>query len=79
NIIFIDASKHFEKSKNQNRLRKEDIIKIIDTYQERKTVNKYSYVAPLSEVKENDYNLNIPRYVDTFEEEDEIDIKAVQG
>lgn len=77
NILFIDASKHFAKSKNQNQLREQDINKIIATYTERKTEDKYSYVAPLNEIKENDYNLNIPRYVDTFEEEPEIDLNAV--
>lgn len=77
NILFIDASKHFEKGKNQNRLRDEDIDKIIKTYQERKTDDKYSYAANLDEVKENDYNLNIPRYVDTFEEEEPIDLDEV--
>jgi len=77
NILFIDASQHFEKAKNQNRLRDEDIEKIITTYNDRKTIDKYSYVASLDEVAENDYNLNIPRYVDTFEEEEPIDIKEV--
>lgn len=77
NILFIDASKHFEKGKNQNRLRPEDIDKIIDTYQQRETIGKYSYVAKLEEVAENDYNLNIPRYVDTFEEEEPIDLAEV--
>lgn len=76
-ILFIDASKHFEKGKNQNRLREEDIGKIIDTYNQRKTTEKYSYVASLKEVAENDYNLNIPRYVDTFEEEEPIDLDEV--
>ena len=77
NILFIDASNYFEKWKNQNRLKDEDIDKIIDTYKNRKTTQKYSYVANLEEIKENDYNLNIPRYVDTFEEEIEIDLDAV--
>jgi len=76
-VLFIDASKHFEKGKNQNRLREEDITKILETYQDRKTVDKYSYVAKLSEIAENDYNLNIPRYVDTFEPEPEIDLAEV--
>ncbi len=76
-ILFIDASQHFEKAKNQNVLREKDIDKIITTYRERKAEDKYSHAAPLSEVKENDYNLNIPRYVDTFEEEEPIDIEAV--
>ena len=76
-VLFIDASKGFEKVKNQNRLRSEDIDKIITTYTERKTINKYSYVASLKEIADNDYNLNIPRYVDTFEEEAPIDLAAV--
>lgn len=78
-ILFIDASQHFEKAKNQNRLREGDITKIIDTYAERKTTDKYSYVAKLEEVTENDYNLNIPRYVDTFEEEELIDLSGVSS
>lgn len=78
-ILFIDASNDFEKGKNQNRLLPEHIDKIISTYHNRETIEKYSYVAPLSEVKENDYNLNIPRYVDTFEEEEEIDLMAVRA
>jgi len=75
--IFIDASQYFDKQKNQNILRDEDIERIITTFKERKTQDKYSYVAILKEIEENDYNLNIPRYVDTFEEEPEIDLKAV--
>lgn len=78
NVLFIDASKDFEPGKNQNRLRDEDINKIMETYKNREEKEKYSHVATLEEIKENDYNLNIPRYVDTFEEEEEIDIKAVQ-
>jgi type I restriction enzyme M protein len=77
NILFIDASQHFEKVKTQNVLRKEDIDKIINTYESRKPDNKYSHVALLSEVIENDYNLNIPRYVDTFEEEVPVDLAEV--
>lgn len=76
-ILFIDASQHFEKVKTQNQLRAEDIELIIDTYRERNTIDKYSYKATLSEVEENDYNLNIPRYVDTFEEEEPIDLNRV--
>jgi len=76
-VLFIDASKHFEKGKNQNRLRPSDIDKIIDTFRERKEVEKYSHVALLSEIVKNDYNLNIPRYVETFEEEEEVDIDAI--
>jgi len=77
NILFIDASAHFEKVKNQNVLRQEDINKIIYTYRNRTAEDKYAYVASLEEVAENDYNLNIPRYVDTFEEEEAIDLDAV--
>jgi type I restriction enzyme M protein len=77
NVLFIDASTGFEKSKNQNILREEHIEKIISTYRNRETIEKYSHVAPLSEIIENDYNLNISRYVDTFEEEKNIDINAV--
>lgn len=77
NIIFIDASKEFEKGKNQNRLTNNNIDKIFDTYLKRKEVKKYSHRATLKEIKENDYNLNIPRYVDTFEEEELIDIEKV--
>ena len=73
-VLFIDASKNFEKGKNQNVLRKEDIDKIIDTYKERKDVDKYAHVATIDEIKENDYNLNIPRYVDTFEPEPPVDL-----
>ena len=78
NILFIDASKDFEAGKNQNRLRDEDVDKIVKTYIDRVEIEKYCHVAPMSEVEQNEYNLNIPRYVDTFEEEEEIDIKQVQ-
>jgi type I restriction enzyme M protein len=77
NILFIDSSQHFEKVKTQNMLRAEDIDKIVTTFRERTTEDKYSYVAELSEVFENDHNLNIPRYVDTFEEEEPVDLEAV--
>ena len=76
-ILFIDASKEFEAGKNQNRLTDENVIKIFETYKNRKDVEKYAHVASLDEIKENEFNLNIPRYVDTFEEEPEIDIKQV--
>lgn len=76
-ILFIDASQHFEKVKTQNYLRDTDVDRIIQTYEKRVTIDKYSYVAGLDEVRENDYNLNIPRYVDTFEEEEQVDIVAV--
>ena len=73
-ILFIEASEGYEKVKNQNKLRPEDVEKIIETYAERKEIDKYSHVATLDEIKENNYNLNIPRYVDTFEDEEPIDL-----
>ncbi|MGL5752555.1 MAG: N-6 DNA methylase, partial [Paraclostridium sp.] len=76
-ILFIDASNEFEKGKNQNNLTDAHVEKIVDTYVKRETIDKYSYVASMDEIKENDYNLNIPRYVDTFEEEEAIDLKVV--
>lgn len=76
-VLFIDASAHSEKVKNQNVLRPEDIDKLINTLRARRAEDKYSHVAPLSEIAENDYNLNIPRYVDTFEEEEPVDLAAV--
>ncbi len=79
NILFIDASREFEKIKTQNKLRQEHIDKIVSTYRERKEIERYSHLATLDEIAENDYNLNIPRYVDTFEEEEPIDIKAVMA
>jgi type I restriction enzyme M protein len=77
NVLFIDASQYFEKIKTQNFLRTEDINKIIETYKKRNASEKYSHVAALSEITEKDYNLNIPRYVDTFEEEEAVDLKAM--
>lgn len=76
-ILFIDASKGFEKQGNQNALLPEHINKIVEVYRSRATEDKYSYLATLEEIQENDYNLNIPRYVDTFEEEEPIDLEAV--
>ena len=77
NVLFIDASQSFEKE-NQNLLTDEDVNKIVETYRHRETIDKFSYVASLDEIKDNDYNLNIPRYVDTFEEEEPIDLDLVQ-
>lgn len=76
-ILFIDASNDFEKQKNQNKLLSEHLDKIIDAFTQRQNIEKYAKVATLQEVKDNDYNLNIPRYVDTFEAEDEIDLNAI--
>jgi len=80
-VLFIDASGdgNFEKGKNQNILRDADIEKIVTAYKNYKTIEKYSYVATFDEIKENDFNLNIPRYVDTFEEEEMIDIDEVRA
>ena len=76
-ILFIDASNDFEKGKNQNKLSPANIDKIIEAIRERKGIEKYAHVASLDEIKENDYNLNIPRYVDTFEEEEVIALDEV--
>lgn len=76
-VLFINASEHFEKGKRQNILNEEHLQKIVDTYQHRKVIEKYSHRATLQEIEENNYNLNIPRYVNSFKEEEEIDIHAV--
>lgn len=77
-ILFIDASREFEQSTNQNKLRPQDTEKIVTTYRKRQEVEKYAYPAIVKEIEENEFNLNIPRYVDTFEPEPEIDIAATQ-
>jgi type I restriction enzyme M protein len=77
NVLFIDASNEFEKVKTQNNLTDANVEKIISTYQSRASIEKYSHLATLDEIKGNDYNLNIPRYVDTFEEEESIDLAKV--
>jgi type I restriction enzyme M protein len=77
-VLFIDASREYAQDKNQNKLRRSDIEKIVETYKQYDSVDKYAYRATFEEITENDFNLNIPRYVDTFEEEEEIDIKVVQ-
>lgn len=76
-VLFIDASKEFTKGKNQNKLSKENIDKIVETYKKREDVEKYAHVATFDEIKENDFNLNIPRYVDSFEEEAPIDMASI--
>lgn len=90
-VLFIDASREYQEGKNQNRLRAEDIQHIVNTYKIFGTAapltteagavieDKYAYRATLKEIEENDYNLNIPRYVDTFEEEAPVDIPATQA
>ena len=77
NVLFIDASREYKDGKNQNFLTEAQLSKIIETNKTRETVDKYAYLATPEEIKENDFNLNIPRYVDTFEEEEEIDLNAV--
>jgi type I restriction enzyme M protein len=79
NILFIDASGHFDKVKTQNILRPEHIQKIVATYKARTDEAKYSHVASIESIKANDYNLNIPRYVDTFEAEEAIDLAAISA
>ncbi len=76
-VLFIDASQHYEKVKTQNKLRSQDVDRIVSTYRERSAQEKYSHVATLAELKANGYNLNIPRYVDTFEAEEAVDLNAV--
>lgn len=79
-VLFIDASGegNFEKGKNQNKLREQDVERIVKAYEDYKTIDKYSYVATYDEIVENDYNLNIPRYVDTFEEEEPVDMDKIK-
>lgn len=76
-VLFIDASNEFKKGKNQNELTKENIDKIVETYKVRENIEKYAHIASFDEIKENEFNLNIPRYVDTFEEEEPVDMAAV--
>lgn len=77
-VFFIDASREFESGTNQNRLRSQDMDKIVETFHKRTVIDKYSHLASFDEIAENDFNLNIPRYVDTFEPEPEIDMAEVQ-
>ncbi|WP_312113583.1 type I restriction-modification system subunit M [Brevibacillus reuszeri] len=76
-VLFIDASNDYEKQKNQNTLLQQDILKIVDAYKRRENIVKYAHLANFDEIVANDYNLNVPRYVDTFEEEEQIDILAL--
>jgi type I restriction enzyme M protein len=78
-VIFIDASADFEQGTTQNRLRPQDRARVVESYRRRAAVDKYAYVASRAEIAENDYNLNIPRYVDTFEAEEPVDMAAVNG
>lgn len=77
-VIFVDASREYEDGKNQNRLRTEDIEKVVASVRARKTKERYAYRASVKEIRENEYNLNIARYVDTFEEGDAIDLESTQ-
>ena len=78
-ILFIDASKEFKAGKKQNELTDENVNKIVKAYAERKDIDKYAHIASMEEIEKNEYNCNIPRYVDTSEVEEEIDISAVKA
>lgn len=77
-VLFIDASQEFESGKNNNRLAESHIEKIVQVFEKREDIPKFSHIASFEEIEENDFNLNIPRYVDTFEEEEEVDVMALQ-
>lgn len=77
-IVFIDASRDFESGTNQNKLREVDTERIVDAYRARATIERYSYVATCNEVEANDFNLSVPQYVDTSEDEEEVDVTTVQ-
>jgi type I restriction enzyme M protein len=78
-VLFIDASREYEQGVNQNRLREQDRAKIVQTYRQRQSVDKYAYVATRAEIAENEFNLGIPRYVDTFDPEEEVSFASVNG
>ena len=78
-VLFIDASTLYEKEKKQNVMNEEHIDRVLELYNDRKTVDKFAYLASYEDIKANDFNLNIPRYVDTSEEEEEIDLKELTG
>ena len=77
-MLFVDASRDYQSGKNQNALLDEHMTKVLATFLARQPVDKYAHIANLKEIADNDFNLNIPRYVDTFEEEEEIDVAAVE-
>lgn len=77
-VVFIDASREYDDARTQNRLRQQDIDKIVESYRTRESIEKYAYLAEQQEIRQNDFNLNIPRYVDTYVEEDSVDIVALQ-
>lgn len=76
-VLFIDASRLYEKEKKQNIMKEEHIDRVLELYSDRKTVDKMSYLASFEDIRANDYNLNIPRYIDTSEEEPEVDLKQL--
>ena len=76
-VLFIDASKKFEKGKKQNAMTDEHIDSVIDLYNKRESVEKEAYLASFEDIQKNDFNLNIPRYVDNFEKEEEIDLSVL--
>ena len=77
-IFFIDASREFQPSKNQNQLLDIHVERIVATHHARKSIERYAQSVPITDVADNDFNLNIPRYVDTFEAPAVVDIVAVQ-
>ena len=76
-VLFIDASRKFEKGKKQNTMTDEHIESVLSLYSKRETVEKESYLASFEDIEKNDFNLNIPRYVDNFEQEEDVDLKAL--
>lgn len=76
-VLFIDASRKFEKGKKQNAMTDEHIDSVIELYNRRETVEKESFLAEFEDIEKNDFNLNIPRYVDNFEQEEEVDLNAL--
>jgi type I restriction enzyme M protein len=78
-VLFINASEYFEKGKRQNRLREDDIDKIVDTYQFRREEERYSRRVSMDKIETNGYNLNISRYISTAQQEVEVDLQAVHG
>lgn len=78
-VLFIDASRKFEKGKKQNAMTDEHIDSVIELYSNRETVEKESFLAKFEDIERNDFNLNIPRYVDNFEKEEEVDLNALMN
>ena len=77
-VMFIDASREYEDGKNQNKLRPQDVDRVVGTFSAGESIERYAHRASAEEIRENEYNLNIARYVDTYEEQDEVDLQAVQ-